>query len=219
MCIEIRGDVLVVLEGAGRLRWEGSGATWRLAGLWPTAADREMLDDHLDRGRPLLVVLDRGPAVVCALVEEVPRVPEGVLIRGYEGEVLDLEVPTLDWLPEPMRSRGVAFADQAALDERDMPRHAVPPLLVDSAPPDSQVRFARRTATCRTLSSRLLDSVLAELFDARSAEPVRSLSSRSDRPRPASMRSGREAPGSGAGVPSPRPLPPLRSRPPTAGDR
>jgi hypothetical protein len=213
MCMKMWGDALVVLEGSRRLRWEGAGATWRLAGLWPSEPDRELLDRHLKGGRPLLVVLDREPAVVSALMHEVPRLPEGVIIRSNEADVLDVEVLALDWLPEPLRGQGRTFAAQAAADELTMPRHRVPPLLVDPAPPGSPVRFARRTATCRTLSTSLLDSLLAELFPSGSLAPTLRSSRPSGRRRSVSPSSGRSAASGAAPAPSPDPLVPLASGP------
>ena len=166
MCVEMRGEALVVAEGTDRLRWVGAGASWRLIGVWPSAGDRELVDRQLRAGRPLLVVLDREPAVVSALAQEVPLLPEGVVVRGYEAEVFDLEVPALDWLPEPLRRRGAAFADRARADERRAPRHTVPPVIVDTAACDSPVRFALRTRSCPRLTGSLLDPLLKELFPA-----------------------------------------------------
>jgi hypothetical protein len=193
MCMEMRGDAVVVFEGSRRLQWERAGAAWRLAGLWPTEPERELLNHHLEAGRPLLVVLDREPPVVSALAEEVPRIPDGLLIRGYEAEVLDLEVPALDWLPEPMRSRGTTFAVQAAADERAMPLHTLPPLLVDPAPPGTAVRFGMRTATCRALSDRLLDSTLRDLFAAEATDVSGRMTAPFGHQGPPSPRSGRDA--------------------------
>ncbi|MCU1612682.1 MAG: hypothetical protein JWO98_222 [Frankiales bacterium] len=172
MCIKIKDDALIIFEGPRRLQWQHVGSAWRLTGLWPTAPDRLLVDRYVDAGRPILVVLDREPSVVIAFVEEVPEVPDGIIVRGCDNGLIDLEVPMLDWLPGPLRSRGAALARQAALAERATPLYALPPLLVDMAPPGSPVRFAVRTGTCAVSTDRLLHSVVRDLFDKGPRDPA-----------------------------------------------
>lgn len=143
-----RRDVLVVHEGAERLRWDGSGDRWTLAGVWPDEGDRALLERHLAAGRPVLVVLDGGAeAVVPAWRDELGVVPEGVTVRPDEDVpgLVDLVVPALDWLPAALRERGLRFAAHAAEVERRTPRQVLPALLLEPLGDTGGVRFAWRT--------------------------------------------------------------------------
>ncbi|WNI15075.1 hypothetical protein [Actinacidiphila sp. ITFR-21] len=111
-CREV-GAALIVLEGPRRILWERRGpACWRPARLWPSPAERRGLADHIGAGRPLVVVLEELPCAVEVLPEELRRAPGplAALARpGGDGPAA-IDIPPLDWLPEPIRARGRAFA-------------------------------------------------------------------------------------------------------------
>ncbi|MEC4017863.1 hypothetical protein QMK28_16530, partial [Streptomyces sp. H27-D2] len=106
------GEVLVVFEGPARIDWRINGqGDWTPEGLWPEPRHRELLDEHLDCGGSLLVVLDEARSVVPVLHDEWQRTPhplrtalsaettdEAAGIDDIE-EVMELRVPFLDWLP------------------------------------------------------------------------------------------------------------------------
>lgn len=160
-------EVLVVLEGAPRLRWSATGRGWLLTGLWPEPHDRDALERQLDDELPVLVVLDHAAPVVTALREELRRLPPGVTVRGSDDDdVVDLVVPLLDWLPQPLRRCGREFASQAR-QRIDTTRHSsLPPLIFDHGRGAHPVRFAQRTPTCWRLDDSMLHSAAATVFPA-----------------------------------------------------
>ncbi|HEX8095281.1 MAG TPA: hypothetical protein VF542_15750, partial [Jatrophihabitans sp.] len=94
--------VLIVHEGEERLRWCGSAADWQLVGLWPDAADQRELDACLAEGKPLLILL--GSKAVVPLWRSELRIPEALFqeVRA-DGDLLEVTVPFLEWLPEHLR--------------------------------------------------------------------------------------------------------------------
>lgn len=119
------GEVLVVHEGAARVSWQPVGDDMQAPlQLWPDLPERRQLDEHLERGAPLLVVLPSYSAPVD---------------------------PMLDWLPELDSARGLDFLATCKEWVRAMPGPLVPPLLLDSmlygaAATYEPVRFAWRTS-------------------------------------------------------------------------
>jgi hypothetical protein len=91
--------------------------------LWPDLPERRQLDEHLERGAPLLVVLPSYGAP---------------------------DVPTLDWLPELDSARGLGFLAACKEWVRARPGPLVPALLLDSVldavATAEPVRFAWRTS-------------------------------------------------------------------------
>lgn len=151
MCTTTVDGVLVVHEGARRLRWthelEGSPAPinvreWTVAGLWPDQHTHAAIRTRLDRGEPVLVILDDEPPLVEFPAEFVPRIPDGVVLADEDRDaaMVTLALPVLDWLPSPERARGLAFAEEARgiLDRTS--RFLRPPLILEE-----QAIVARQT--------------------------------------------------------------------------
>src|SRR5918911_538115 len=108
-------DVLIVREGRHRLRWGRRGNGWILDGVWPDERELALVNRRLDRRLPLLVVFDYESPAVVAMREEVCPVPARATVRADgDGDMLEVEVTPLDWLPSSLQARGEAFAAHAA---------------------------------------------------------------------------------------------------------
>ncbi|MEU5952209.1 hypothetical protein [Streptomyces sp. NPDC047525] len=168
------GDVLVVLEGPARVLWDepapGPGAGhWTPTGLWPDAAQRTEIREHLDGERPLLVLLDEARARVPMLREEwraapcrLPNVRVGADSGDLaDGEVIDVRLPFLDWLPEAHRERALRFLAESDAALSRTPVAFLPPLMTeerrDGEPPSP--RFARRLLPNALTADRLAAAV------------------------------------------------------------
>jgi hypothetical protein len=140
------GEVMVVIEGPARVTWRRSGgARWTPTGLWPTATQWAEVVDRLDRGAPLLVVLDDVPAKVSLLAEEFADAPPplAALAQDVRGEVVDLQIPLLDWLPAELRRRGLQFLHASTETASRTPVPLLPALVLDEpASVMPNVRFA-----------------------------------------------------------------------------
>jgi hypothetical protein len=150
----LSNDVMIVLEGRRRLRWSIAGDGFVLTG----------------EGLPLLVVLDYEPTDVPAFENEVFDLPRGLDVRRCGGDMLELRVPVLDWLPPDLRRRGLTFAGYAASTIEATRACDLPPLLFDDAAQGEQVRFAQRTRTCLRVTDQLLREAAASAFEAAAAE-------------------------------------------------
>ncbi|WFB09902.1 hypothetical protein LRS74_24810 [Streptomyces sp. LX-29] len=153
------------------------------------------MDEQLARRAPLLVVLDAPEATVPVLSEELARAPRRVYAaltreepmtasasastgpaplcatspRGEE--VTDLRVPLLDWLPGPLRRRGLDFLAESEEALARTPRALLPALLTEEDPaPSTSVRFARRLLP-GALSEACLAAAVRHLFPAVRNEP------------------------------------------------
>jgi hypothetical protein len=179
MCTTTVNGVLVVREGVRRLSWahelEGSppplhAHQWQIAGLWPDRDTRRRIRARLDRGEPVLVILDREPAVVELPVEHVRRIPQGVAAdMDRDAGVLTLEVPVLDWLDPEERARGRAFADDVRKMLDRTPKFLLAPLIVEDTRRHNGTAL---TFAYPTRSSAVGSALLAEVVDqiaARSA--------------------------------------------------
>jgi hypothetical protein len=138
-------EVLIVLEGAVRLAWRRSGAArWSPVGLWPTDWQAADLLDHVRRGLPLLVVLEQVSVTVPMLAEEFADAPPAVAaLAEQSGEVVEVRIPTLDWLPADLRDRGLDFVRDSAAYVAGTPRPLRPALLLEEPATPRNVRFAR----------------------------------------------------------------------------
>jgi hypothetical protein len=157
------GEVMVVIEGPARVSWRQTrGTQWRPTGLWPTATQRAEVLDRLDRGAPLLVVLDDVPATVSLLAEEFAYAPPplAALAEDVRGEVVDLQIPLLDWLPDELRRRGLRFLHASTETASRTPVPLRPALVLDE-PPSAMpnVRFAHLLPGGRFSHSHLLGVV------------------------------------------------------------
>jgi hypothetical protein len=180
MCTSTVNGVLVVHEGVRRLRWahelEGSppplhARHWQIAGLWPDGESYRRIRARLDRGGPVLVILDREPPEVELPVEHVGCVPQGVVTEmDREAGVVTLEVPVLDWLDPDERARGRAFAEEVRRMLDHTPKFLLPPLIVEATGAgDGALTFAYRTGS-GGLGSSLLVGVVDQIVARAGAE-------------------------------------------------
>ena len=140
------GDLTVVLEGAARLRWNHQGPDqWSLCGLWPTGDEQRALLERLRAGHPVLVVLEQGPATIGVFRQEVATELDRFESVIESDSLLELAVPVLDWLPEPLASHGREFAARVDALVRTTARDLLPALIVDDGVAGTNLRFARRT--------------------------------------------------------------------------
>lgn len=175
----VRGrDVLVVHEGSRRLRWHrDSPEQWRLVGLWPDRQEVDRVLHRIRRAEPVFIVLPPGSDVVTVEDHEL-AVPLGALTQvSADGGVLELAVPMLDWLPEPLRTRGLLFAEQSDAAVRSGPVALQPPLILEQLSDSCPVRFARRTRLA--VSDVQLADVASYVF-AVGADPATVTSEASD---------------------------------------
>ena len=137
-------DVLVIFEGRHRVTWQRRGlAHWTPVAVWPDNRQAAAVRRHLAVRQPLLVVAERPETTITVLDEQLAGAPASVLARVEgAGEVADLRLPAFDWLPTPLRERGLEFLRRG--EERAA---RTPPPLLQAAqlePPvstDGHVRF------------------------------------------------------------------------------
>lgn len=165
------GNALVISEGSTRITWQEENGDWTPVGLWPSAQDRALIGRHLADGSPLLVLLEAVRTTVPLLREEWCRAPRTfrALLDSSDtdmsGEVIDLTVPLLDWLPDHERSRGVDFLAESDKVLSEVPLALLPPLFLERAPAtNTPVRFARRFLPT-ALGSGRLTSAVRHVFD------------------------------------------------------
>lgn len=127
------GGALVVYDGPRRLIWNKIGvARWMPCRLWPDGSEAAEVAEVLRRGDPLLIILDRRPEPVHVLVEELVGAPPEVtdLVSSVAGEVAELRVPLLSWLPDHLAQRGQRFLQQVAAEVAHTPPLLLPSLIV-----------------------------------------------------------------------------------------
>lgn len=143
--------VLVVHEGSRRLRWHTSSPDrWELVGLWPERGDVDSLLARIHRDEPVLVVLPGHDVRVDVMDHEIAMPLDGFAHVSPDRGITELTLPLLEWLPEPLRSRGLLFADQATAALAGRPRGLRAPLLVERLHEGCALRFAQRTRTAIT---------------------------------------------------------------------
>lgn len=165
------GNTTVVYEGPRRLVWRRTGATgWVPTGLWPNAEQAAELALELNRGGRLLVVLEPGPHTVQVMAEELAAAPLGIraLAEDPDADPAELAIPTLNWLPEAVRERGIRFrAESGTLLDR-YPPALLPRLLVEqTADPACPVRFVHPMPACSltgSLSGNQLRQIANHVF-------------------------------------------------------
>lgn len=157
------GAIVVVFDGNARLRWEMRANGERcLQELWPSDVDRAELLQHLESGGALLVVLERDPVVLAVYPHEiVTGLDRFETVTSMSG-LVELELPVLEWMPEPLRSRGMIFVDQTDEIMRSTPEALLPTLIVESTTDECQVRFARRVG--RSVSARACREAAEHIF-------------------------------------------------------
>ena len=137
----------VVLEGVERLRWSHRGPDeWLLCGLWPNAVEQRAVIQRLTAGHPLLVVLEHRPATVSVYRREIATELDRFESVIESDPLLELSVPVLDWLPEPLAIQGRNFVTWADELVRTTAEALLPALVMDDGVGAGNLRFARRTA-------------------------------------------------------------------------
>lgn len=171
------GDITVVLDGVARLRWSQQGHDeWLLCGLWPTSEEREALLERLVAGHPLLVILGLGTATVSVYRREVATELERFESVVEADPLLELTVPVLDWLPEPLAAHGRDFVARTDELVRTTAEALLPSLIMDVGVADANVLFARRTA--RAVSAPGCLEAARQVFASRAPVAARALVTR-----------------------------------------
>ncbi|MEV0266152.1 hypothetical protein AB0I49_33090 [Streptomyces sp. NPDC050617] len=90
------------------------------------------------------------------------------------GEIIEVRVPFLDWLPEPVRARAAAFLAESDETLARTPTALLPPLLLEEPRPQHQqaapqVRFARRLLPGALTPARL-SAAVRHIFGDRTAQ-------------------------------------------------
>ena len=127
------GNALVVQDGSRRLIWKQiSASRWAPRRLWPSATEATTVAEAICRGDPVLIILDRRPEPIHALVNELAQAPPEItdLVSAVSGDVAELRVPRLTWLPSSLSARGHAFLDGLDLAVRHTPALLLPALLL-----------------------------------------------------------------------------------------
>lgn len=171
------------------MHWEQHAAgtkmrQWTPTGLWPDAEQRAEVREHLDRERPLLVLLDEARCRVPVLREEWQAAPRLLLLDKADSgpedgpedrpedladeEVVEVRLPFLDWLPEEHRERAARFLAESDAALSRTPVAFLPPLMTeerhDGAP--LSPRFARRLLPNALTADRLAAAVEHLFADA-----------------------------------------------------
>lgn len=171
-------DTLVVFDGPRRLTWRTSAnGDYTPTALWPTPAQAEAVLEHLYGGGCLLVLLEQKRTSVPMYAEEAERLPAEVAAQTTltsDGVLSELHLPALNWMPGPLRERGLRFLDDSAALMSGKPDLLLPHLLVEEPPyrPDN-LRFAR-LRTPRPYSDCRIGPVTDHLF-TEDAETVAAL--------------------------------------------
>lgn len=139
-----------------------------------------MVREHIERGLPLLVLLDEAHRRIPLLRQELRAAPcrlleslmagtgtgTGTSTSTGSGELLDDEVvevrlPFLDWLPDAHRDRAARFLEDSDAALSRTPVALLPPLMTeerqDGLPPSP--RFARRILPNALTAGRLAAAV------------------------------------------------------------
>ena len=175
MCTDMINGVLVVREGARRLRWRHEVRRepsprqpddWVIGDLWPDGEARNDLARRLAEGGPILVVLDRESPVVTLPIENIPIIPAGAVVDESDGDMITVSVPALDWLNKRYRDRGKVFAARASAIMSRTPRSLLPPFLTEPqvSPHRDPVQFVHATGAGHQGPLR---DIVDRLFDGR----------------------------------------------------
>jgi hypothetical protein len=127
------GEALVVYDGPRRLIWNQiSTARWTPSRLWPDSSEIAAVGAAVSRGEPLLIILDRRPEPVHVLLGELAGAPPEIteLVSSAEGEVAELQVPRLSWLPDHLAQRGQHFLQNVTAEIAPTPPLLLPALIL-----------------------------------------------------------------------------------------
>jgi hypothetical protein len=126
-------NTLVIYDGSRRLIWKQiSTARWAPRRLWPSATEATTVAEAVRRGDPVLIILDRRPEPIHALVDELAQAPPEItdLVSSVSGDVAELRLPRLTWLPRSLSVRGHAFLDGMDLTVTHTPALLLPALML-----------------------------------------------------------------------------------------
>ncbi|MEU6256946.1 hypothetical protein [Streptomyces sp. NPDC047043] len=141
---------------------------WTPTGIWPDENQLAMVREHIERERPLLVLLDEAHSRIPMLRQELQAAPCHLLHSLTAGpdqmvddEVVELQLPFLDWLPDAHRDRAARFLKDSDAALSRTPVALLPPLLAeethDGLP--TSPRFARRVLPNALTAGRLAAAV------------------------------------------------------------
>ncbi|WP_406170015.1 hypothetical protein OIE52_37735 [Streptomyces canus] len=129
-----------------------------------------MVREHIERGLPLLVLLDEAHSRIPLLRQELRAAPCRLLESLIDGtgseellddEVVEVRLPFLDWLPDAHRDRATRFLEDSDAALSRTPVALLPPLLTeerrDGLPPSP--RFGRRILPNALTAGRLAAAV------------------------------------------------------------
>jgi hypothetical protein len=142
---------------------------WTPTGIWPDENQLAMVREHIEKERPLLVLLDEAHSRVPMLRQELQAAPCHLLDslratgadKTVDDEVVELQLPFLDWLPDTHRDRAARFLRDSDATLSRTPVALLPPLMTeetyDGLPPSP--RFARRLLPSALTAGRLAAAV------------------------------------------------------------
>lgn len=142
---------------------------WTPTGIWPDENQLAMVREHIEKERPLLVLLDEAHSRVPMLRQELQATPchllDSLTATGSDklpdDEVVELQLPFLDWLPDAHRNRAARFLKDSEATLSRTPVALLPPLMTeetyDGVPPSP--RFARRLLPNALTAGRLAAAV------------------------------------------------------------
>jgi transposase len=135
------GDVVVVFEGRRRIAWSRTGfAEWTPVAIWPDSRNGAAIRRRIAVREPVLVVVEAPEAAVTILADQLAAAPPAVAaLAERDGEVADVRIPAFDWLPEDLRSRGLAFLRSNAERAQRIPAPLLPPVVLEESA--GHVRF------------------------------------------------------------------------------
>lgn len=142
---------------------------WTPTGIWPDDNQLAMVREHIEKERPLLVLLDEAHSRVPMLRQELQAAPchmlDSLTATGtdqqVDDEVVEVQLPFLDWLPDAHRKRAARFLKDSDATLSRTPVALLPPLMTektyDGLPPSP--RFARRLLPNALTAGRLAAAV------------------------------------------------------------
>lgn len=142
---------------------------WAPTGIWPDENQLAMVREHIEKERPLLVLLEEAHSRVPMLRQELQAAPCHLLDsltatgpdKPVDDEVVELQLPFLDWLPDAHRDRAARFLRDSDAALSRTPVALLPPLLTEESHdglPRSP-RFARRLLPNALTAGRLAAAV------------------------------------------------------------
>jgi hypothetical protein len=107
-------------------------ARWTQLDSGPTPTEAAEVTQAARRGEPVLIVLDRRPEPKHVLAEELAEAPPEItaLVTSVAGEVAQLDIPPLRWLPGHLAERGRRFLHEVTATVAHTPALLLPALIL-----------------------------------------------------------------------------------------